>query len=927
MGSFAHATGYYNFGMHWKGALNTYHLGGVSTFQTGYTSGLNSGSTQGNGDGGLYAPNKISLDSSGNLYVSDANSRVSKFDSSGTFQGWIGAIGTSPTGGAAGCAGAAAGTATPGWCKGGVPTAGSADGMFNGVGQVAIDSSGNLYVVDGNARIQKFNSSGVFQGWIGKIATSPTGGAAGCAGAAAGTVTPGWCKGGSSTTGTGDGMFLGAVGIAIDASGNMYVVDRDAARVDKFNVSTGAFIGWVGTISTSPTGGAAGCAGAAVGTYTPGWCTGGTSASGTGDGMLDSPQGAAVDSAGNLYVADFWNARINKYSSSGTFLGWIGLVGFSSPTGGAAGCAGLGQLNLTPGWCLGGTSEEDATTGGLHGPAAIAIDSSGNLYVADSFNYRLNKYDSSGAFQGWISDIGTSPTGGAPGCNGAPINTLTPGWCTGGMSQDPSGSGDGMMGMVEGIAVDSAGNVYAADASHNRINRYNSTGAFTGALQSIAVFVSWTHSNVATGYGSGDGVLSYPMDVTLDSSKNLYVLDSGNARISKYNSAGAFVGWTGKVATSPSGGAAGCSGASVGAAAPGWCTGGKSASGSGDGMMWNPSGFALDSSGNIFVADSTNHRIDKFNASGVFVGWIGKIATSPTGGDPGCSGKAAGNFTPGWCKGGTGGSGTGDGMLSSPSRITIDSSGNLYVADTGNNRISMYNSAGAFQGWIGRIATSPTGGAAGCSGATVGTFTPGWCKGGTAASGTGDGMMSSPHGIVLDQSGNFYVNDSNGRINKYNSSGAFLGWAGKVGTSPTGGAAGCNGAAVGAATPGWCTGGTSSSSGITDGTLGSPYGLTMSAAGDIFVADSWFNRIIKFNSSGVFQGWFGRIGSSPSGGATGCNGAAVGSVTPGWCKGGTSTTGSEEGALNSPYSVTLDSAGALYVADQANSRIVRISPR
>jgi sugar lactone lactonase YvrE len=263
-------------------------------------------------------------------------------------------------------------------------------------------------------------------------------------------------------------------------------------------------------------------------------------------------------------------------------------------------------------------------------------------------------------------------------------------------------------------------------------------------------------------------MLNLPDKIALDSSNNIYVVDTGNNRVSKYNSAGGFQGWIGKIATSPTGGATGCNGASVGTVTPGWCTGGTSASGTGDGMLSSPQGLHLDSSGNLYVSDSSNHRINKYNSSGAFQGWIGKIATSPTGGAAGCSGASVGTFTPGWCTGGTATLGTGDGMLNTPKGLTLDTSGSIYVADSANSRVSKYNSSGAFKGWIGKIATSPTAGAAGCTGAAVGTLTPGWCTGGASTYGTADGMLYNPIGVALDNSGNLFVSDNyNHRIVRY----------------------------------------------------------------------------------------------------------------------------------------------------------------
>jgi len=883
--SLANAAGYYNLSAHWKGALNPYQLGGVNSLQSGFTSGLGL-STSNAASGGLDSPKYVAFDAAGNIYVADnGNARINKYNSSGVFLSSIPA---------------------PGYPN-----------------SVSFDSSGNMYVTDaqGDGDVSKYDSSGNLIGWIGEIGTSPTGGAAGCNGAAVGTFTPGWCTGGASSSGMGDGMMNGPSHVAFDASGNLYVSDWGNARINKYS-STGAFMGWIGNVLSSPTGGAAGCNGAAVGTFTPGWCTGGTSQGGTGDGMLANANDVALDSSGNIYAADGNGSRISKYNPTGAFLGWIGKIA-TSPTGGAAGCNGAAVGTFTPGWCTGGASGYGSGDGMIDDAGGMIMDSSGNIYVADVVNHRINKYSSSGTFLGWIGKIATSPTGGAAGCNGAAVGTFTPGWCTGGTSG--SGTGDGMLSRPADVALDPSGNLFVADYDNHRVNKYTSAGVFVGAIQTVAAFSPiWRRGQVGA-RGNGDGMLNGPWGIAQDSAKNLYVSDGSNSRISKYNSSGTFLGWIGKIATSPTGGAAGCSGAAVGTFTPGWCTGGTSASGTGNGMLDTPTGIVLDSSGNLYVVDSNNARINKYDSSGVFQGWIGKIATSPTGGAAGCSGAAVGTNTPGWCTGGTSASGTGNGMLNAPNGIALDSSSNLYAMDSGNHRINKYNSSGVFQGWIGKIATSPTGGATGCNGASVGTFTPGWCTGGTSAQGTGDGMLKSPSGIALDTSGNLYVADTfNSRISKYDSSGVFQGWIGSIDTSPTGGAVGCSGAARYSFTPGWCKGGASTGD-DGDGELQFPNALVLDSSGNFYVADSSNHRINKYKSTGATLGWLGTISTSPTGGATGCKGAAVGTFTPGWCTGGAANDGLGDGTLAGTTALTLDSSGNFYVVDRGNNRIIRIS--
>jgi hypothetical protein len=241
----------------------------------------------------------------------------------------------------------------------------------------------------------------------------------------------------------------------------------------------------------------------------------------------------------------------------------------------------------------------------------------------------------------------------------------------------------------------------------------------------------------------------------------LYVSDRSNHRILRYNlSSGAFTGWIGKIATVPTGGDTGCTAAAVGAFTPGWCLGGTAATGTGDGQFNLPKGLTIDS-GNLYAVDSSNHRVQRFTAStGAFTGWIGRVNTSPTAGDTGCAGTAANAYTPGWCKGGTAKSGTSNGHLSSPTGIWTNG-GSLYIGDTTNNRIMRVAIAnGAATGWMGRIATAATGGDSGCSSASVGTMTPGWCLGGTAAAGVGLGMMDAPL-YVAGASTYIYVSDSN----------------------------------------------------------------------------------------------------------------------------------------------------------------------
>jgi len=269
---------------------------------------------------------------------------------------------------------------------------------------------------------------------------------------------------------------------------------------------------------------------------------------GTGNGQFNGPRAVAVDSSGNIYVADTSNNRIQKFDSSGAFFTKWGVNG-----------SGDGQFKF---------------------PYDVAVDSSGNVYVADFNKHRIQKFDSSGAF---ITKWGFA------------------------------GSGDGQFLNPSGVVVDSSDNIYVADTSNHRIQKFTSGGTF---------ITKWGSS------GNGDGQFESPSGVAVDSSGNVYVTDSGFDLIQKFDSGGTFILKWGSL-------------------------------GSGDGQFNTPFGVAVDSSGNVYVVDVFNYRIQKFDSSGNFLLKWGTL-------------------------------GSGDGQFSVPIGVAVDSSGNVYVADSGNNRIQKF---------------------------------------------------------------------------------------------------------------------------------------------------------------------------------------------------------------------------------------------
>ena len=235
------------------------------------------------------------------------------------------------------------------------------------------------------------------------------------------------------TSGTADGQFIGPRGIAVDSGGNVYVAGGDP-RIQKFDSSGAFLLTFGGSGSSNP-------------------------------GEFVAPAGVAVDSSGNIYVTESFSDRtkdfVQKFDSSGTFLTSWGTQG-----------AGNSQF---------------------FGAAGVAVDASGNVYVADPGNNRIQKFTSAGAF---ITKWGSN------------------------------GSGDGQFSGPQGVSVDSSGNVYVADTLNNRIQKFDSSGMF---------ITKWGSA------GSADGQFMGPGGVSADTSGNVYVSDTGNSRIQKFSPSGMFL--------------------------------------------------------------------------------------------------------------------------------------------------------------------------------------------------------------------------------------------------------------------------------------------------------------------------------------------------------------------------------------------------
>jgi sugar lactone lactonase YvrE len=349
--------------------------------------------------------------------------------------------------------------------------------------------------------------------------------------------------------------------MAVDGATNVYVADRGNNTIRRMTP--------VGEVTTL-----AGLAGGV----------------GSVDGLasaarFNTPQGLAVDGAGNVYVADSWNSTIRKVSLEGIVTTLAGRAGYDDNVDGVGSAARFSD------------------------PEGMAVDGATNVYVADWSSQTIRKVATSGAV------VTIAGVAWRYGTNDGPGNVA--------QFANPSD-----------VAVDSATNVYVADSSNNTIRKVSPGGVVT------------TLAGLGGSSGSTDGTGSAarfndPEGVAVDSATNVYVADMGNQTIRKVTPGGVVTTLAGRAWTS----------------------------GSADGTnntasFYNPSGMAVDSSGNLYVAETGNWTIRKVTPGGV---------VTTVGGQAGNQGSVDGTGS--------------TARFYGPIGVAMDSAGNLYIADTGNNTI------------------------------------------------------------------------------------------------------------------------------------------------------------------------------------------------------------------------------------------------
>lgn len=822
-----------------------------------------------NGDGGsaisasVSSPSGLFVDVAGNIFISDpVNNRIREVNTSGDIFTWAG-LGN----GSLGDGGAAADAKlwNPShitadslgnffiadtyneririiYANGSINTVAGGGGYFDcGDGgpatnacihypmAVVPDSFGNLYIADQlNNGIRRVDTNGIITTMAGYA-----------------NALPGFSGDGGTASGAG---LYHPTGVALDLTGNLYIADYANYRVRK--------IGTNGIIST--------IAGNGSGTY-------------AGDGgkatnaSINYPADVALDYTGNLYIADQSSHRIRKVDAGGNISTVAG--------NGNATYAGDGGA---------------ATNASLYNPFALSFDGAGNLFIADQGNNRIREVGLAGFPTRSLANIGTNNNGNYAVIISNPYGSVTSAVATltavlrpsiivqpisqmviAGSNATMSVAATGTPPLFYSWIFNSTNYLQSGTNTSLAVSNFNSgnvgkytvivTNAYASATSQIATLsfpllvttiagsqTGFFGSNVIisvavsgsgpftyqwqfngtnlpnniirtvagnaaiTNYAGDGGVatnahLNNPRGVALDNSGNMYIADTINQRIRKVATNGIITTVAGNGGTNYGGDGSTATSA----------------------ILNNPQDVALDSAGNFYIADSSNHRIRKVNTNGIIT-------------------TVAGNGTAAYA--GDGGAAT-NASLKSPGGVALDILGNLYVADTSNERIRIVDSNGIITTIAGRTG-------AGFSG-----------DGGAAT----NANLSSPFRLVLDNAGNLYIADqSNNRIRKVDTNGIITTVAGNGNTTFVG-----------------------DGSAATNAGLSFPRGVTLDSVGNLFIVDSVNNRIRKVNSSGIITTVAG-------------NGVAGNSGD-----GGTATNAN----LNRPYGVTSDVSGNLFIADASNQRI------
>lgn len=586
--------------------------------------------------------------------------------------------------------------------------------------------------------------------------------------------------------------------VAFDKSGNMYIADSGNNAIRRVDTVTGIITTVAGTGSSTV--GYTGDSGAA------------TSAT------LNNPTGVAVDSLGNIYIADTGNNVIREVKS-----GIISTIAGS--TAGTSGSTGNGGL---------------ATAALLNFPTALAIDSSNDVYIADAHNSMVRKITAS---TGIISRYAGTGLGGDGASGGAASLTA--------------------MNNCYGIALDASGNLYISDTKNYIIRMVNLSTQVMTTVAGIAGSAGTVGQVNGNGAQAMSAKLVYAQRLTIDKLGNLLIDDTNAEQLRSYNP-------TTGVITAVAG--TGVAGSATGAAI--------------NGQLNGPLGVAVDAANNIYIADASNNVVREVNASAVspyaaanvaatgatqsFYAMLSQTATVQS------YQTQAGfaDFTTGTITGCTIGASSNAGTICAApivfaplfpgtrmAPLTIVAGSTPYTLG-----LSGVGNAPAIAFTPGTITTA------------AGNGTPGYL-GDTASPSLAE--LDQPSNAIVDDAGTIYIADTANNVVREISGGIITTIAG----SGASGSAGDGGAA-------------------TSAQLSGPTALALDSAGDLFIADTGNSRIREIAAQ------------------TGIISTVAGSATSGFAGDGSAATSAE---LLSPAGVAVDLSGNLYIADTGNSRIRMVS--
>jgi sugar lactone lactonase YvrE len=640
--------------------------------------------------------------------------------------------------------------------------------------------------------------------------------------------------------------IYGPKGMIFDKKGNLYIADCTSSHIRKIDK-----MGIITSVAGANVAGFSGDNGPA------------------NKAQLNQPTDIALDTAGNLYIADSYNNRIRKVDKNGIITT----------------IAGNGKLMY-------GGDGGKADTSSLASPQALTFDKAGNLYISDCGNNRIRKISATGI----ISTVAGNGTSHALGDGGPATSAFVTGpqgivfdsvgnlyiadnervrkVNTAGIISTYAGNGSAGFGGDGGpatsarvgpyaLTMDRKGNLYITDRGNQRLRMVNTSGIIS------------TLAGTGTQSFSGDGgpavsaTFNFPEGVALDSAGNIFITDDGNGRVRKINTSGIistiggtgyeFYGGDGWPATSA--------------------------------QIYLPMGVAPDMSGAFYIADKGNNRVRKVSSSGIITTYAGTgIAGFSGDGGPAISAQ-----------------------LSSPTTVAIDSYGNVYIADQGNARVRKVDPAGTITTFAGTGISGSTGDGGpaylaklscpdyiavdnqghvfigdGCNrrirvvlkNDTI------WNYAGTGLWGTtGDGGLAIQAEIggtsmAVDQSGNLYIAEINeGRIRKVNSAGIISTFAGngKSGSTGDGGSA--------------------------DSASFQPSSVAVDRSGNLYFASVYQNNVRMVNASHIISTFAGISAQGFSG------------------DGGPATAAE----MNSPNYVATDFNGDVFITDYGNARIRKVS--